>query len=115
MHGQTIKDYILNLTHPVGSVWMTTEGADNPNQLFGGYWIRIKDRFLLAAGDDYTAGDTGGSATHTHATGDHELTAAELPQHYHTYLAFWTTSWDQQTQGRYAVAVNGDTQGIGDA
>lgn len=115
VHDREIKDYLLDLTHPIGSIWMTAEGGDNPNQLFGGYWVRIKDRFLLAAGDDYTAGDTGGSATHTHATGNHTLTAAELPQHYHTYLDFWTTSWDQQTSGRYAVAVNGDSTGTSGA
>ena len=42
----------------------------------GGTWERVKDRFLLAAGDSYTAGETGGEATHT-------LTLAEMPNHRH--------------------------------
>lgn len=51
--------------------------ATNPAELFGGTWERLKDRFLLAAGDSYAAGSTGGEATHT-------LPAAEMPSHTHT-------------------------------
>ena len=43
--------------------------ATNPAELFGGTWEQIKDRFLLAAGDAYAAGSTGGEATHTHKYG----------------------------------------------
>ena len=39
-------------------------------------WEQIQNRFLLAAGSSYTAGDTGGEATHT-------LTVAEMPKHTH--------------------------------
>lgn len=44
---------------------MSTVDVD-PSTLFGGTWERIKDTFLLAAGDSYSAGSTGGSANHTH-------------------------------------------------
>ena len=44
--------------------------------LFGGTWTQIEDKFLLAAGTNYTAGDTGGEATHT-------LTETEMPAHKH--------------------------------
>jgi microcystin-dependent protein len=44
--------------------------------LFGGTWERIQDRFLLAAGNTYAAGTTGGEAEHT-------LTIAEMPKHNH--------------------------------
>lgn len=45
---------------------------------FGGTWEQIKDMFLLASGDMYNAGITGGEATHT-------LTIDEMPSHTHTY------------------------------
>jgi hypothetical protein len=34
--------------------------------LFGGTWERIQDRFLLAAGNTYAAGTTGGADQHHH-------------------------------------------------
>ena len=50
----------------------------NPGSLFGGTWEQIQGRFLLAAGGGYSAGTTGGEATH-------KLTVAEMPAHSHTY------------------------------
>lgn len=50
----------------------------NPSTLFGGTWEQIKDTFVLAAGDTYEAGTTGGEATHT-------LTTNEMPSHTHTF------------------------------
>ena len=44
----------------------------SPAALFGGTWEQIKDRFILAAGDTYAAGSTGGEANHV-------LTENELP------------------------------------
>ena len=43
-------------------IYITPSADDDPALIFGGKWERIKDRFLLAAGDKYAAGDTGGSA-----------------------------------------------------
>lgn len=65
--------------YPVGSIYMSVNNT-NPSTLFGGTWVQIEDTFLLAAGSTYTAGDTGGEATHT-------LTAAEsgLPAHTHDF------------------------------
>ena len=54
---------------PVGYIYLTTDNSTSPASLFGGTWERIKDKFLLGAGDTYTAGDTGGNATHTHNAG----------------------------------------------
>ena len=62
--------------YPVGAIYISTS-AINPAQLFGGTWEQIQGRFLLAAGGGYTAGATGGAATHT-------LTANEMPSHSHT-------------------------------
>lgn len=61
--------------HPVGSYYWSSESTD-PSTLFGGTWERVKDRFVLAAGDSYAVGATGGEATHT-------LTEAEMPAHKH--------------------------------
>lgn len=44
---------------------MSVNAAD-PSALFGGEWERIQDRFLLAAGSSYAAGNTGGNASHQH-------------------------------------------------
>lgn len=66
--------------HPVGSVYIS-ELDTSPEDLFGGKWERIKDRFLLAAGDTYTAGEAKGEATH-------KLTVDEMPSHRHTAYPF---------------------------
>ena len=60
---------------PVGYIYITTRLA-SPAGIFGGTWEQIKDVFLLAAGNTYTAGSTGGEANHT-------LTEDEMPSHAH--------------------------------
>ena len=47
--------------YPVGSIYLSTSST-SPSSLFGGTWEQIKDVFLLAAGNTYPAGSTGGSA-----------------------------------------------------
>ena len=66
---------IINIVYPVGSIYMSVNST-SPASLFGGTWERIKDRFLLASGDTYSAGSTGGEAQHT-------LTVDEMPSHDH--------------------------------
>jgi hypothetical protein len=68
---------LLDAIWPVGSVYISVTDT-SPEALFGGTWQRIEDRFLLAAGDSYPLGSTGGEVQHA-------LTAAELPQHTHGY------------------------------
>lgn len=67
----------LDLTYPVGAIYISTVET-SPASLFGGTWERIKDRFLLAAGDSYAAGDSGGEATTT-------LTVDQIPSHRHNF------------------------------
>lgn len=68
----TVTD-ILKSVYPVGAIYISTVST-GPATLFGfGTWERIKDKFLLSAGSTYSAGSTGGEATHT-------LTAKELPK-----------------------------------
>lgn len=64
--------------YPVGSLYLSA-GPDSPAALFGGSWTRLKDRFLLAAGDSWAAGSTGGEAAHV-------LAENELPAHSHAAL-----------------------------
>ena len=69
---------------PIGSIIMGT-GDSFATQaavqtVYIGTWEQIKDVFLLAAGDSYEAGSTGGEATHT-------LTVAELAKHSHDIIA----------------------------
>lgn len=61
---------------PVGSIYMSVNNT-NPSIYFGGTWEQLKDRFLLACGDTYSNGDTGGEATHV-------LKVDEMPSHTHT-------------------------------
>lgn len=71
--GLTVDD-----VYPVGSIYMSVNST-NPSTLFSGTtWTQIKDTFLLSAGDTYSGGDTGGSATVT-------LTSAQsgVPAHNH--------------------------------
>lgn len=71
------KSDILKAVYPVGSIYMSTTST-SPAELFAGTWERIKDRFLLAVGDTYTAGSTGGEA-------EHVLTNDEMPNHRHDF------------------------------
>lgn len=73
--GAVALSALLDLVHPVGSLYWSSNST-SPDTLFGGTWERVKDTFILAAGDNYTAGDTGGAATHT-------LTVNQLPSHRH--------------------------------
>ena len=71
-----LKENFLNLVYPVGSIYWSSKNT-NPGTLFGGTWVQIKDRFILAAGDSYSNGATGGAATVT-------LTVSNMPSHSHT-------------------------------
>lgn len=69
------KSQLINLVYPVGSIYMSINST-SPQTLFGGTWQQISDTFLLCAGNTYTAGSTGGEATHT-------LNVNEMPSHSH--------------------------------
>lgn len=66
---------LFDIVYPVGAIYMSVSET-SPAILFGGTWEQIQNRFLLAAGSSYTAGNTGGEATHT-------LTKNEMPTHSH--------------------------------
>lgn len=85
---------VLKKLYGVGSIYMSTNYI-SPAMLFGGTWEEIKDRFLLAAGDSYSAGATGGEVNHT-------LTINEMPTHTHEYYRMksgGTTWWVAGSSG----------------
>lgn len=73
---KVLKDYVtqtgltqaLNSHCPyaVGDVYITSKAGNPSTRWPGTSWTQIKDCFLLAAGDSYKAGSTGGSKTHSH-------------------------------------------------
>lgn len=101
---------IVDLIYPVGSIYMSVNEVD-PGTIFGGTWEQIKDRFLLSAGDTYSAGTTGGSAkatlpshTHTVGSGDYQLWGAKSGK--------GSTEPGNQISGNakyYAAATGGST------
>lgn len=109
INGQSVLGSGDIKSYPIGSIYQSTSSA-TPGSLFGGTWERIKDVFLLSAGDTYSAGLTGGEATHT-------LTVEEMPAHSHdvelginwssgpnTYLVQYTH--ESSGSGRYLGTHN---------
>lgn len=81
--------FLIDMFYPVGTIYETTADPDtfNPQTAWGGEWIRIEDKFLLAAGSSYDGGDSGGSATVT-------LSEANIPTHKHAAGGLTATSTD---------------------
>lgn len=94
---------ILQVVYPVGSIYISVVETD-PGTLFGGTWERLKDRFLLGAGDNYAAGAIGGE-------NEHVLTVSEMPGHSHGEKSLVTghDGWAEKTIGRYTTHVPYDS------
>ena len=77
----TFTAFKLDMCYPVGAIYMSTVNK-SPEILFGGKWEAMPaGRVLIAQGESewgttYSAGSTGGEATHT-------LSVGELPAHKH--------------------------------
>jgi len=91
--GAATVSVMLDKAYPVGSIYMSVNST-NPHSLFGGTWVQIKDRFLLAAGTTYKAGATGGEAAHT-------LTESEMPSHKHAVYYPNAGAADHSAPGNY--------------
>lgn len=100
--GVSLSNLISNIllqAHPVGSYYWS-DSPTNPATLFGGTWTQIKDKFVIAVGDNHTVNTSYGSntknlahthtsAAHTHTTGNHTLTTTEIPSHNHGGRAYF--------------------------
>ena len=87
VHKSTMDD-ILDAVYPVGSIYWTGKAPNNggnPNVLFGGTWVQIKDTFVWAMGDNDTVNATGGAKTVT-------LEIPNLPSHNHSFTGSPVTS-----------------------
>lgn len=75
---EVMKATLLNFCYPIGSLYWSSKSTD-PSTLFGGTWVQIKDRFVLACGDTYkTVGATGGASSVT-------LSVSNMPNHSHSF------------------------------
>ena len=79
------KQSVIDAVYPVGSLYWSSKDTD-PSTLFGGTWVQIKDRFVLACGDTYTSsGATGGASSVT-------LSVSNMPSHTHSFTPSGTVS-----------------------
>lgn len=76
-----LHNMVLDSTYPVGTVYWTSKSSFDPNVSFGGTWLRIKDAFIYAAGDNDTV-DSNPSTDTPH--GSNTRNASDLPKHSHT-------------------------------
>ena len=101
---RSVKE-VIDIVHPVGSIWETTTN-DDPNTLWAGTtWVKMDaGRVLVAAGSytengttyTYNLGDTGGEA-------EHQLSTDELANHSHIASC--------STEGIHSHTFNAMTQG----
>ena len=81
---RTIKE-VIDIVHPVGSIWETTT-TDDPNVLWSGTtWVKMDAGRVLVSAGTYTENGT----TYTYNLGDkggeakHQITTEELTKHRH--------------------------------
>lgn len=119
--GTVVPD--LNTRWPVGSIYMSFDGADPATKLGGGTWTRLKDRMLIGVGDnprwdaarEQTGSETvaltkaqmpshnhGGATTATDVNHTHTGTTDAEPDHNHDYARNTDTAF-----GPYAPAGSG--------
>ena len=105
MNMKNLFKNVLLASHPVGSIFITTDGDFDPHEKWGGSWELLKDKFLVGAGDAYTLGASGGEAEHT-------LTMSEMPAHSHG--AQYQTSSGTLSFG-YVYQNKGQMSGTGES
>lgn len=86
--------------YPIGSIYMNVNNV-NPSTIFGGTWVKIEGKFLLASSNSHATGSTGGAETFNYTpagtVGGHSLTVEELAIHYHDMYNMGTTAINQGT------------------
>lgn len=71
-----IKEAVLSIFFPVGSIYVSANDTFDPNTQWGGTWTKIEDCFLLGSGTR-GVGATGGEENVT-------LNTNQIPSHSHT-------------------------------
>lgn len=95
---------IFDAIYPVGSIYLSVNSA-SPATLFGGTWVQIQDKFLLAAGSTYSAGSEGGSSSY-------EL---KIEAHKHTISTYDNVKFASAavTSGSYDIPITGTSNAAG--
>ena len=103
--GEAIKKALRDSIFPIGSIYLSTSAID-PKTIFGGVWERIKDRFLLGAGDRFKPGEEDGEAVHI-------LSEDEIPHHGHEIMYMIQNSSGVSPEGDMllAAAAGGSVKG----
>lgn len=115
---QFLKEWMLNNVYRVGAIWQSQDPT-SPAELFGGTWSKWPEgRFPVAAGANYPAGGTGGSATHAHIVNSHlhttaavALTVDQLAAHAHKYKYNQGYSFQNISNGQVALGYGSTTAG----
>ena len=95
-------DYI----YPVGTLYWTGNQNFDPNVSFGGTWVQIKDRFVLACGDTYkTVDETGGASSVT-------LSVSNMPSHNHSFTPSGSVSSHSHGLNNHTHSFSGTTGGM---
>ena len=89
--GGTVGVNIFDAIYPVGSLYWSSKPT-NPSTLFGGTWKQIKDMFVLACGDTYTNGATGGYRNTTLGVENLPTHSHGLNRHTHSFTPSGTVS-----------------------
>lgn len=98
---------LMKLIYPVGSLYWSSKST-NPSTLFGGTWVQIKDRFILACGDTYTTQGTTGGASSV------KLSVSNMPSHSHTFTPSGTITMNAHSHGlnNHTHSFSGRTGGM---
>lgn len=101
---RTIKE-VIDIVHPVGSIWETTT-TDDPNVLWSGTtWVKMDAGRVLVSAGTYTENGT----TYTYNLGDkggeakHQITIEEMAPHTH---GAWMSTAGKHSH-KYLVAKSG--------
>ena len=113
------KEYISSPldAYPIGAYYISSSPT-SPATLFGGTWVQVKDRMILAVGDTYnSAGLTGGSATTKLVVNNipsHNHSCGTTGNHTHTGTTSWGGEHSHTMYAAYPGKVNAGARGICD-
>ena len=97
---------LIDIFYPVGTIYETENANFNPQTVWGGTWVKIEDKFLVAAGSTYTG--TGGAASQSIT-----LSTSNLPSHRHSFtpsgsVSSTFTGTSKNIEGSLICAVASD-------